>query len=1059
MSISIINARDPFCGKSVGGSIAASSSAFDRLRREMLRYCEGEILGRSFLVTGHRGAGKTTTTALAIESVQTEMLGKGVRPLFVPIHGPDLIPAKEVRDAASIPTLSGITALSPQTMALMSSLGSGGVSLQELLPKQPTNPATSGEPSEVVLKQVIVALYRAAAEEYAGAIRSRVLEDEELSEPLLRELLEIAGQLRVELDDAPELTRLYELWKKTNRQDAGILFPQAESRSRNIVDQGILEIIALASAAQAYRVVTGKLTETETSKQLSNLERISEIKTDASLTDVTRLLVGLLTGTLTAGTLLWKEIPALGAVAAGLFAQFALTWTFKQSAKRTRANDRKIDVVFLKDHSVASLDRMVPLLIERFRLAGLAPVFVVDELDKVEKQEDIINVVKFLKHFVTERAFFCFLADRDYAVLLQRESSIAAYPVSYTLFSQRLSILHDATELRTYVGKRFQAQGGESDKDKAASEADLKFLPYVLLHRSRMHMIDLHREIASFTAGENRFNRESGVIRTEPRYCFDVLIQVAVEHVLRGRELASRLRDDPAFNQLAVDAVYYSSRLWETGELVDLSDEKFKAYLATRLGLATDAINLPLTDVELLKSASRQVANYLSAPVTLAQELKSIEVDPVIIDAIQVTDELLTFIPENLFKWKFDVGGRSIGKPSAEEARGRLLSHGPFLRRFEISSLQVGYSLHTLAYRCGILAATPDYTQVVAQRNLLTTAFGEIDLDPRKGRNSPQTEQTTESLVSASMLVRRYGEMLVARQKSVQYALAISAVISRVVPEAKDTENSLDAPLIAVASLLDIPTLQALDTQNRLAKVWDNWPGGAQFRMELPHEFNSSWPDKVSSTLRRIQEIPVDPDEVETATENAWKVWSESLMKSGSAPATASMEDLIASTKGPLGYFKYDLKQMNIGQWSKAMLDCPRAEMKDFAFQNLKTSTGEFLLFLAGHEASIASSWLPDSVVGAAVAKSLEQVREVIERLAETPYILCTEVEPARQSQTRGRATSAQTSDYGWARHCYVFRSPPERPPSDAPFIIAPSGVRDAASKIERAFRLQSTPR
>ena len=74
--------------------LLVESSASRVLRQELQRYCEGKITGRSFLIAGHRGAGKTTLVAKAFMEVlrEAEEEATMLRPLFIPLHGPSLFP-------------------------------------------------------------------------------------------------------------------------------------------------------------------------------------------------------------------------------------------------------------------------------------------------------------------------------------------------------------------------------------------------------------------------------------------------------------------------------------------------------------------------------------------------------------------------------------------------------------------------------------------------------------------------------------------------------------------------------------------------------------------------------------------------------------------------------------------------------------------------------------------------------------------------------------------------------------------------------------------------------
>src|SRR5215510_895577 len=69
------------------------SSGMTQLVREMIRYARGEMTGRSYLIAGHRGVGKTTMVRKAFEVVTTRLANERMRmrPLYVELHGPDLV--------------------------------------------------------------------------------------------------------------------------------------------------------------------------------------------------------------------------------------------------------------------------------------------------------------------------------------------------------------------------------------------------------------------------------------------------------------------------------------------------------------------------------------------------------------------------------------------------------------------------------------------------------------------------------------------------------------------------------------------------------------------------------------------------------------------------------------------------------------------------------------------------------------------------------------------------------------------------------------------------------
>ena len=56
--------------------ILAESRAYRMLKRDLERYALGELRGRSYLISGHRGSGKTTLILKAIQEVRNRSRGE-----------------------------------------------------------------------------------------------------------------------------------------------------------------------------------------------------------------------------------------------------------------------------------------------------------------------------------------------------------------------------------------------------------------------------------------------------------------------------------------------------------------------------------------------------------------------------------------------------------------------------------------------------------------------------------------------------------------------------------------------------------------------------------------------------------------------------------------------------------------------------------------------------------------------------------------------------------------------------------------------------------------------
>src|SRR5579872_3889021 len=84
-------------------SILAHSHVGDELKRLVKRYVMEEIAGRSYLISGHRGSGKTTLVKKIVDDVSQEIARerKPRRPLLVTLEGPMLLPAPDKRKEAT----------------------------------------------------------------------------------------------------------------------------------------------------------------------------------------------------------------------------------------------------------------------------------------------------------------------------------------------------------------------------------------------------------------------------------------------------------------------------------------------------------------------------------------------------------------------------------------------------------------------------------------------------------------------------------------------------------------------------------------------------------------------------------------------------------------------------------------------------------------------------------------------------------------------------------------------------------------------------------------------
>jgi hypothetical protein len=464
-----------------GMPIFAESTAYERLLRELRRYVEDEVSGRSILIAGHRGAGKTSTVLQAVRVLRDEILQRSrnledpglsrrrnlQRPLLVKLVGKGLLeplpaspgqpsvgragsgdPAKAAPSRAQDPDSSdpAKTALGG-TQGPNSSVPQSGSRGSQGGPNNPTV-AMAEEHAASALAHITVALYRALAREVALGFANHVRDGGH--DP---EHAELAAQLALELDSNPDAATLRNFWDEVGRLEDGVLFWKdsdptlAHFQLRN---QGVREIIAVTTAAQAFEICLGAV-----SGQVDRADEGSRENEATISGDIKDLVTRL--GTLAAGTAAGSVAgvsanSAATGVGIGLlvFLLAGLTMSFQSTRKRKRTS--KVTYTFIRDRTIQTLDRDLPHVLDRVRQAGLAPIFVIDELDKLTDPDTVISgLIGRLKHLISDYGFFCFLADRDYLDRIERKLADGSYPVEHTYFTDRLLVVNRPSDLRAFL--------------------------------------------------------------------------------------------------------------------------------------------------------------------------------------------------------------------------------------------------------------------------------------------------------------------------------------------------------------------------------------------------------------------------------------------------------------------------------------------------------------------------------------------------------------------------------------------------------------------------------
>lgn len=594
--------------------VFAECHAYEVLRRELRRYTANEVWGRSFLVSGHRGSGKTTLVLRAIQAARHEDNSGPIRrrPLLVKLHGPSLLMkvAKPTgQEAGQEPKPEpGKEAKGPPP--------DSGKTIKGL------QPADGDGSAQAALVQITIALYRALMDEVVSCYRAFAIEQASDGGPT--DLPELVGQLILELDNAPSPAVLRDFWSRVGALRQGVLWPEARSeedqpwvRRRSRVpllrevarlgrgygdDQGIREVVAISTAAQAFQVVSGCVEYKTEEKTCVKTDAAQKAEAKPVVKDILYALVGWLTGGLVGGGTAMSGVGGEErmplSVGLGLLTAVATSLTLGWTTTRTRDRLPEAGHTFIRDRSVGTLDRELLIVIERIRMAGLAPVFVVDELDKVDDLSDrMTELVERLKHIVADYCFFCFLTDREYFEGLHDRSEHEAYPKEYTYFSHRLFLLYRPDDFHKYLNELISIEPSRSPEEQEREEIGKLALSYLLLHRAMLHTFDLQRELAGVCDDKGRMIVTTGQLLSYLGYRYHIMIQLAIESLLGENELKDRLNQDPPFGQFVYDALYLPSRSWLNGAFeLDLSDKAIEDYLCRRVEQTSKPASVPRHD-------------------------------------------------------------------------------------------------------------------------------------------------------------------------------------------------------------------------------------------------------------------------------------------------------------------------------------------------------------------------------------------------------------------------------------------------------------------------------
>jgi hypothetical protein len=364
-----------------------------------------------------------------------------------------------------------------------------------------------------------------------------------------------------------------------------------------------------------------------------------------------------------------------------------LTFTFSSSFKRQTESQQQM--TFLQDMSVTGLVHRFPLLLRRLRQAGVMPIFMIDELDKLpDAAKRLKEVVTNLKFLCADQAFFCFLTDRNYLNQLTRGNRSQLNSVLLTVYTDLLFVLYDTRSFSKYLGQVIRTK--ELGADFAHSK---EALGLALVHSSLMLTFSLRSEIDKLCK-DRKLQVDEKEPLSVPRYQMAALMQIAIQTVLSDDIVSGRIEQDKDFGQIIYDALYYSTRMWhQNNEHLDCGRDELIEGMTSLNGDTSSAEVQGYADAlgqddnkDFLYAQVRRLLRLICNRPLLQQEAKSrgVASDAVLERICVNTPVFLAAVPgaEDKYRWLYNRFGAPFRPAALEDLKQRAKSAGTALDRF-----------------------------------------------------------------------------------------------------------------------------------------------------------------------------------------------------------------------------------------------------------------------------------------------------------------------------------------------------------------------------------------
>jgi len=499
--------------------------------------------------------------------------------------------------------------------------------------------------------------------------------------------------------------------------------------------------------------------------------------------------------------------------------------------------------------------------------------------------------------------------------------------------------------------------GQELDED------DARLLPFVFLYRSRMHAVDLRRELDDITGADGLLLLRGHHVTDSESYRIDVTIQVAVEVELEREECRRRLEVDPEFRRLVHDALYYPSWSWRRSEVLDLTDAgkpAFARYLESRMdslpaaaGGTPPAGPPPLSerDTAFLLDRARGVARLLAARGSLlsafaggwtgyAPDPEHSRVKKIVQDLLRrdtTRPSLLMETGTHAYRWLYDTTGAVIPAEAAAVVDGTARpaewrGHAEYIQALEsalagfVGAPQRTSPFAALATRFHVLGTSPTWPAV-------SDALRRLQAWP--DAPGPAGEA---SLQGDAKLVRDFAELLRRSGETLGMALFCGTAAGGL--GGSSVAEKPERLWIGLGALADAYRFAMLDEDlvrerlrrlvAELGELVPGFPGFAPLPAVRGQGEVPGWRRALDEQLDRVRAVTLDRDRLHSQAVESLRTRIAELITTRAAGEPALAEVLAAPVASRvLRLVRFNLAEMSAGDWSNLAYEALVVESVD----------------------------------------------------------------------------------------------------------------------------------